>query len=377
MGDRDFTVGIEEEYLIVDRDSRDLIKETPHDLMAACKATLGEQVSPEFLQSQVEVGTRVSDSIAEAGKDLSRLRRTVADEATRCGFGLVAASTHPFAQWDAQRPTDRDRYQTLARDLQGVVRRLVICGMHVHVAIHDEDLRVDLMNQAAYFLPHILALTTSSPFWRGEDTGLMSYRLSVFDNLPRTGLPNRMESWVDWQRHVDVLVRANVIEDASKIWWDLRPSARFPTLELRICDVATRLEDALAAAALFQSVLHMLKRLRRDNQTWRIYGPMFIRENRWRAQRYGVDEGLIDFGKGAMVSYRDLLEELLSLVAEDADALGCTAELAHARTILDRGTSAHTQRRAYEAALATGAERQDALVAVVDTLMNETVADLA
>ena len=377
MSERDFTVGIEEEYLIVDRESRDLIQETPNDLMDACKATLGDQVSPEFLQSQVEVGTRVSGTIAEAGRDLTHLRKTVAEEASRCGYGLIAASTHPFAQWDAQRPTDRDRYHTLARDLQGVVRRLVICGMHVHVAIHDEDLRVDLMNQAAYFLPHILALTTSSPFWRGDDTGLMSYRLSVFDNLPRTGLPNRMESWVDWQRHVDVLVRAGVIEDATKIWWDLRPSARFPTLELRICDVATRLADALAAAALFQSVLHMLKRLRRNNQTWRIYGPMFVRENRWRAQRYGVDEGLIDFGKGAMVPFGDLLEELLSLVEEDAEALGCTAELAHARTIISRGTSAHAQRRAYEAALAAGADRQEALAAVVDLLINETVADLA
>jgi carboxylate-amine ligase len=373
---RNFTVGIEEEYLLVDRVSRDLIREAPAAMLTRCQDQLGDQVTTEFLQSQIEIGTKVCGSIAEARADLGRLRSTVARAAEEDGMGLIAASTHPFALWSDQKTTEKDRYQELARDMQAVVRRMVICGMHVHVCIADADERIDLMNQVAYFLPHLLALSTSSPFWGGEDTGLASYRLAIFDNMPRTGLPGTFDSWAEYQRHVGVLVKTGVIEDTSKIWWDIRPSARFPTLEMRICDVCTRLDHAVAIAALSQCLLHMLHRLRRMNQRWRTYAGMLVAENRWRAQRYGTDDGLIDFGKAKMVPYADLLDEIIELTLPDAEALGCTDEVLKARDILTQGTSAHGQRRAYAAALAKGASPEEAMRAVVDMLIEETAAGL-
>jgi len=371
-----FSLGIEEEYLLIDRTTRDLVSEPPPPMMSECEKRLGGQVTPEFLRSQIEVGTRVCGSVAEARSDLARLRATVAEVAAQHGMAPIASSTHPFARWDVQKHTDKERYNVLARDLQAVARRLVICGMHVHVGIDDTELRIDLMNQVAYFLPHLLALSTSSPFWRGEDTGLMSYRISVWDELPRTGLPERFESWGEYQRHVDILVKSGIIEDATKIWWDVRASARFPTIEMRITDVCTRLDDAATIAALFLCILSMLYRLRRNNQRWRIYARMLVNENRWRAQRYGMDEGLVDFGLGRIVPYRDLLDELLGLVAEDARRLGCEAEVMRARDIAKRGTSAHQQRRVFAEAVARGATPHEALAAVVDWLVAETVRDL-
>lgn len=370
-----FTVGIEEEYLLVDRETRDLAADPPDDMIDDCSREIDcGTVSPEFLRSQIEVGTRVCATVAEAHAALAQLRGRVADVAAGYGLAPIAASTHPFAQWDSLKHTDKERYSTLAHDLQGVGRRLVICGMHVHVGIEDPELRIDLLNQVAYFLPHFLALSTSSPFWRGVDTGLASYRISVFNELPRTGLPERFDSWGEFQRHVDVLVGAGLLPDASKLWWDVRPSCRFPTLEMRITDVCTRLEDATAVAALYVCTLRMLWRLRRANQRWRIYAHMLIDENRWRAQRYGIDgDGLVDFGRGRVEPYSVLLEELMGLIAEDAVALNCEAELAHCRHILDRGTSAHRQRSVFEAALGAGADRPEALRAVVDMLITETV----
>ncbi len=260
----------------------------------------------------------------------------------------------------------------LARDMQAVARRLVICGMHVHVGVEDPDLRLDLMNQAVYFLPHLLALSTSSPFWRGEDTGLMSYRLAVFDELPRTGLPEVFESWAEYRRHVGVLVNAGLIEDATKMWWDIRPSERFPTVEMRVTDVCPLLEDAVCVAALFHSVVAMLHRYRRGNLRWRRYARMLVDENRWRAQRYGLDEGMVDFGRGELVAFADLIDELLDLLAPDARALGCEAEAAHAREIVRRGTSAHRQRAVFVEATGDGASREEALARVVDLLVEET-----
>ncbi|MBI3516810.1 MAG: carboxylate-amine ligase [Proteobacteria bacterium] len=371
-----FTVGIEEEYHLVDRATRDLASDPPAGLLDECKAELDQQVSPEFLRTQIEVGTRVCTSLAEARADLARLRATVARVAGRHGLAPIAAATHPFANWDAQKPTDAQRYNTIARDLQMVGRRLVICGMHVHVGVEDEELRIDLMNQVAYFLPHLLALSTSSPFWRGEDTGLKSYRVSVFNGLPRTGLPEMFASWGEYQRHIRMLTTAGVIDDATKLWWDVRPSARFPTLEMRITDICTRLDDTISIAALFRCLLRMLWRLRRDNQRWRLYARMLVEENRWRAQRYGTDDGLVDFGKGAIVPYAQLLEEILVLTAEDAAAFGCTAEVAGARDILARGTSADRQRAVFNAALAAGTPRKLALEQVVDHLIAETVEGL-
>ena len=288
----------------------------------------------------------------------------------------IAAATHPFARWEAQRTTERVRYQSLESDLQGVARRLAICGMHVHIGIPDDELRIDLLSQASYFLPHLLALSTSSPFWQGDNTGLKSYRLAVFDEMPRTGTPERFASWGEYRRHVDILVSAGLIEDATKLWWDLRPSDRFPTLEMRITDCCTTFEDTLSIAALFRCLLRMLWRLKRENQRWRLYARMLIDENRWRAQRYGFDQGLVDFGRDAIVPYAELLEEILALVDQDARHFGCIGEVMHAREILSRGTSADRQLAVFDQALSEGAARDDALAAVVDWLIAETVAGL-
>jgi len=241
------------------------------------------------------------------------------------------------------------------------------------VCIDDPDMRIDIHNQFAYFLPHLLALSASSPFWQGRDTKLKSYRLAVFDALPRTGLPTQFASFGEYERTVNVLVQAGMIEDTSKIWWDLRPSSRFPTLEMRVCDVPTRLNDTLSIAALYVCIARLLYRLRRNNQHWRQYPNFLIDENRWRAQRYGMDDGLIDFGVENVVPFADLMEELIELVREDAEAMGCVAEIEHVREIVKGGTSADRQRRVYAKAIEDGAEPEDALKAVVDTLMAETV----
>jgi carboxylate-amine ligase len=371
-----FTIGVEEEYLLVDRQTRDLAADPPRELMEACEARLAGRVAPEFLRAQIEVGTGVCRGIAEVRADLTELRRTVAEVASGFGLAPIAASTHPFARWSSQRHTARERYEALARDLRAVVERLLICGMHVHVAIEDADLRIDLMNQVKYFLPHLLALSTSSPFWQGANTGLMSYRLTVFDALPRTGVPERFESYGEYQRLVSRFVEAGLIEDGTKIWWDVRPSARFPTLEMRMTDVCTRLEDTLTVAALYVCLLSMLWRLRAMNQRWRIYPVICIEENRWRAQRYGPTDTLVDFGKGAQVPYAELLDEIIALVTPDAERLGCLPEVLHAREIVRRGTSASRQIAVYEAALSAGAEPAEALQSVVDWLIEATVAGL-
>ncbi len=373
-----FTVGIEEEYLLVDRQTRDLAIDPPPALMDALHDVFADgvhgAVAPEFLRSQVEVGTKVCTTVQEAAAALGSLRLTLAEVAGAHGLAPMAASTHPFAQWDRLKHTDKERYSVLANDLQTVVRRLVICGMHVHVGIEDPDLRLDLMNQVTYFLPHLLALSTSSPFWRGQDSGLKSYRVSVFNELPRTGLPEPFTSYTEYQRHVQILITAGLIEDSTKIWWDVRPSHRFPTLEMRITDVCTRLEDAVCIAAIFVCLTRMLYRLRRSNQRWRQYARMLVAENRWRAQRYGLDAGLVDFGRGEVVDFDDLVEEILDLISPDAAALGCQREVLHAREIIKRGTSAHNQLRVFKDAKDAGANDAEALTAVVDALVAATVA---
>ena len=372
IAEPEFTLGIEEEYFLADRATRDVVTDPPDTMLAEYEVLLGAQVSREFLRSQIEVGTRVCSSLAEARADLRRLRGTIASVADRHGMAPVAAATHPFARWGSQRTTERGRYRNLESDLQGVGRRLVICGLHVHIGIPDDELRIDLLNQASYFLPHLLALSTSSPFWQGENTGLKSYRLAVFDEMPRTGTPERFASWGEYRRHVEILVGAGLIEDATKLWWDLRPSDRFPTLEMRITDCCTTLDDTLSIAGMFRCLLRMLWRLKRENQRWRLYSRMLIDENRWRAQRYGIDQGLVDFGKGAIVPYAELLEEILALIDQDARHFDCVEEVAHAREILARGTSAHRQLAVFEHALSEGASRSEALAAVVDWLIVET-----
>lgn len=377
MAEPGFTIGIEEEYLLVDRGTRDIVTSPPEAMLAACQDKAPGQIHPEFLRCQIEVGTPVCKTVQEARAELARLRGTVAGVADAHGLAPIAASTHPFAAWEPQQHTNRDRYNMLARDLGAPARRLMICGMHVHVGVEDDDLRIDLMNQIRYFLPHLLALSTSSPFWRGRDMERKSYRLSVWHELPRTGMPESFESYGEYLAHVNGLVRTGVIEDASKLWWDIRPSSRFPTLEMRITDVCTRLDDAVTIAALYVCLLRMLWRLKLKNVTWRPYKNLFIGENRWRAQRYGFDDGLVDFGRGAIIPYPDLLEELLDLVREDAEHFGCVAEVENARDILKRGSSAHRQVAIYREALESGATGWEALAKVVDWLIDETVVGVA
>ncbi len=370
-----FTLGIEEEYLLVDTETMDLAA-APDALMDACVLQLEKKVSPEFLQCQIEVGTGVCSTAAEAREDLAHLRRTIARLAGDYGLAPLAVSTHPFADWHKQRFTDKERYRALEKDLAGVARRMLICGMHVHVGIEDDDLRIDLLNQFPYFLPHLLALSASSPFWEGIETGLRSYRLTVFDNLPRTGLPPRFSSFAEYERSVRTIINSNIIEDSTKIWWDLRPSARFPTLESRICDVSPRLNDTIAIAALTQCIFRMLHGLRSGNMRWREYDRFLVEENRWRAQRYGLSEGLIDFGIGTVVPFGSLMQELLQLVAPHAEVLGCSDEVRSVENILKSGTSAERQLKVYHDALEDGADEPEALKEVVRTLMVEFSQDL-
>lgn len=377
MQEPSFTIGIEEEYLLIDPETGDLAADPPDELLEAAAARAPDQmITPEFLRAQIEVGTRVCRTIGEARSSLMELRCAVRDTVADYDLAFAAASTHPFAEWSTQRPTRRERYETLARDLQAVVRRLLICGMHVHVCIEEPDLRIDLMNQVRYFLPHLLALTASSPYWQGHETGLKSYRLTVFDALPRTGVPDQFQSFTEYQRLVDQFVSAGLIEDASKLWWDIRPSCHYPTLEMRVADVCTRFEDAITVAAMYACLLRMLYRLRLSNQRWRIYPSALIQENRWLAMRYGVGGQLVDFGKGAQTDFADLIDELVELVAEDAEALDCVAEIEHARTIVRRGTSADMQKQVFAERQAAGDDRATAFRAVVDRLIEESSAGL-
>jgi len=366
------TLGIEEEYLLVDRATGAVAAEPPDELFEALHVRTAGRAFPEFLRAQVEVATPVCRDIAEARRELSGLRRAVIEEAGRFGLAPIAASSHPFSLTSKQKRTDKERYVALLEEMQGAARRMMICGLHVHVGVEDDDLRIDLMNQLTYFLPHLLALSCSSPFWEGERTGLMSFRLMIFNGVPRTGLPEQFSSWGEYRRHTDILVETGIIADTSRIWWDLRPSARYPTLETRVMDCCTTLEDALSLAALNQCLVRMLWRLRRANQRWRMYSHLLLGENRWRAMRYSYDAGLLDLGRQSVVPFAELLEELLALVAEDAEVLGCSAEIARLPEIMARGTSAHRQLQVYDQAVQQGATVEEALGAVVNWLITET-----
>jgi carboxylate-amine ligase len=342
--------------------------------MSRCKDILGPKVTHEFLQSQVEVGTGVCATVAEARADLRALRRAIAEAASEFGLRMIASSTHPWAHWREQEPVDMERYRILGAEHRSLARRMAICGMHVHAGIADPDLRVDLMSQVSYFMPHLLALSTSSPFWEGHDTGLKAFRPIIIGDLPRSGLPETFESWSDWTELLDVLAETGMVTDPSKIWWDMRPSAKHPTLEIRICDICTFVEDGLTIAALYQSILAFLYHLKSSNQRWRHYRRLLILENKWRAQRYGVDAELADFGKRKVVPMPELIDELIELLSPHARELGCLAEIEHARTIVRRGTSADHQLRVYNAALAAGATDHEAQVGVVDWLIAQSAA---
>ncbi len=359
----ELTLGIEEEYQIIDPESREL-KSYIQELLDQGRVVLHDQIKQEFLQSQVEVGSHICRNIPELRDEVIRLRRSICQLAESNGLRVAAASTHPFSSWAKQDVSVGERYTQLRTNMAELARRMLIFGMHVHVGIDDKELMIDVMNQARYFLPHLLALTTSSPFWLGRDTGLKSYRTVIFESLPRTGLPPIFDSWADYQGFVDMLVETNCIDEPTKIWWDVRPHPKFPTIEFRVCDICTKVEEAVAVAAIIQAIVAKLIRLRRDNQSWRTYRHHLINENKWRAVRYGIQGQLIDFGKRIELPMADLTEELLGFVDDMVDELGTRAEVEYIHTMLREGTSADRQRAVFE--------KTGDLRAVVDSLVEET-----
>ncbi|HYJ87349.1 MAG TPA: carboxylate-amine ligase [Pyrinomonadaceae bacterium] len=359
-----FTLGIEEEFQIVDPKTREL-RSHVSEFLEEGKMLLGEQIKPEMIQSMVEVGTGICKNIQEARADITRLRSIISGLAGKTGLAIVAASTHPFSHWQDQKIYDDERYALLVQELQTVARSLLIFGLHVHVGVEDLERRIHIMNAARYFLPHVLALTTSSPFWMGHNTGLKSYRTEVFKQFPRTDIPDHFDSYANFQRYVDLLIKTQCINDGKKIWWDLRPHPVFPTLEFRICDIPTRVDDTVAIAALFQAIVAKLTKLIEKNLGFRLYRRMLIQENKWRAVRWGIDGKMIDFGKQKEVPTRDLILELLEFVDDVVDVLGSRKEIEHIHTILERRTSAEEQLRVFE-------ETKD-LKAVVDRLIELTM----
>ncbi len=374
------TIGIEEEYQIIDPQSRNLHSYISEFLSQDERRPAKLNLKPEFMQSQVEVGSHVCRNISEVRQEVRRLRRAVSEMATENGLAIAAASTHPFAHWDQQSITEGARYRELLDDMRAVARRLLIFGMHVHIGFghHDDprlkDLMIEIMNQARYFVPHLLALSTSSPFWHGENTGLKSYRSIIFEMMPRTGLPHSFHSWAEYKSYENMLMKVGSFgkrDPVAKIWWDIRPHPTFDTLEFRIADICTRVEEAVCIAALFQAICAKLLKLRRSNLSWRQYRHMNISENKWRAVRYGIEGELIDWGKEESVPFHFLMEELLEIIDDVVDELGSRREVEHVRTILKNGTSADRQLRVYTQ---HGGDdnREEALRAVVDNLVKET-----
>ncbi len=362
--------GIEEEYFLVHRDTRDLVREEQPKLMAALKAALGDQVCGEFLCSQIEIGTRVCHSPQDARLELARLRNSVIELADTHGLSVMAASTHPFARWSEQKVVDQPRYHDIAHDLADVGNRLSTCGMHVHVGIEDCETRIGIMNRARQFLPLLLALSSSSPFWQGRNTGLRCFRLAVTDSQPRSGLPEHFDDWDHYEQATALLRRSGAIDDPTKIWWDIRPSSRFPTLEMRMTDVCPRIDDAVTVALLFVCICRML--CRTHSVADRAQSLLVLNENRWRAQRYGIAGELIDFERRQLVPCAALVRALLTAIAQDAEAQGCTSEIDRVAEILTCGTSADRQIAAYEDMRESGCTDAEALKGVVDLLVSET-----
>jgi carboxylate-amine ligase len=369
-----FSIGIEEEYFLADQDSKAAVARMPRGLIRRARDILGAQVTPELLQAQIEAVTPVCQSLDEARGHLRHYRAALQGAAGEFGLQVFAAGTHPMAEWPDQVPTDKPRYHRLADELQSLALRNMMCGLHVHVEIRDPQARIDIMNRIRPFLPVLLALSTSSPFWRKRPTGLMGYRLAAYDELPRTGIPDVFASLADYETLIDTMVSAGAIADASHVWWAIRPSLRYPTLELRIADSCPHVEDALCIAALYRCLVRALGRAPALNGIWRSHTRMLIEENRWRAQRYGTGEGQIDFAGKRLVPFADVVDGLLVLIAEDAEALGCVTEVQHARAILRRGTAAAEQLALYRAARAGGATRIAALREVVGWLAATTAA---
>lgn len=377
------TIGIEEEYQIIDPQSRGLISYV-QQLLNRGRVVLGDQIKPEFMQSQIEVGSHICRDIHEARREIVRLRRTVAEVAGEHGAVIAAASTHPFSRWAEQDISEGERYRDLETEMKEVVRRLLIFGMHVHIGFGKTpealELLIDIQNQLRYFLPHLLALSTSSPFWHKRDTGLKSYRSIIFQSLPRTGIPPTFKSFGEYRSYVEVMAKVGSLgknrdpqnADVTKLWWDSRPQPGLGTLEVRVMDICTSLDDAMCLTALVQALVAKLIKLRNQNQSWRIYRSKLIEENKWRAVRYGIDGSLIDFGIAEEVPMPRLAEEILAFVDDVLDELGSRQEAEHLPVLLARGTSADRQLQVYRQALETGATETDALTRVVDFLVQET-----
>jgi glutamate---cysteine ligase / carboxylate-amine ligase len=358
------TLGIEEEYQIVDPKTGEL-RSYITEILEEGKMLLREQVKPELHQAMVEIGSEVCQTPGELRTELIRLRRTIMELAGKNGLKIIAAGTHPFSSWLEQEITPQERYMGVKQDMQELAQRLLIFGTHVHVGIEDREFLIDAMNVARYFMPHVLALSTSSPFWMGRLTGLKSYRSIIFRNFPRSGIPRIFSSWQDYQYLVSTLVNTHSIPDSSKIWWDVRPNHSYPTLEFRICDVCTRVDEAIAMAAIFQAIIAKLWKLRRDNMTFRVYPHDLIDENKWRAVRYGIEGNLIDFGKQEEKPARELIRELVGWFIDDVvDELGSRKEVEYAYRILQEGSSADRQLATYQ--------RTGSFKAVVDQLIKET-----
>jgi carboxylate-amine ligase len=359
-----FSIGIEEEYQIIDPQTREL-KSYITQFLADGKVMLRESIKAEMHQSMVEVGTEVCYTPAEARSELVRLRKAIMELAGRHNLKIAAAGSHPFSSWVNQDITPFERYIGVKQDMQMLAQQLLIFGTHIHIGIEDPDLLIDIMNAVRYMLPHALCLTTSSPFWIGQDTGLKSYRSIIFRNFPRTGIPPSFGSSSEFKNYVDTLVKTGSIPDGTKIWFDVRPNHNYPTLEFRICDVCTRIDEAVCIAAIFQALVFKLWKLRRDNMTFRIYPAMLIEENKWRAVRYGLDGKLIDFGKKEELPARELIREMIDWFLEDViDEFGGRKDIEYAYRILEEGSSADRQLATYN--------RTGDMHVVVDQLIAET-----
>jgi carboxylate-amine ligase len=363
MKEHTFTLGIEEEFAIIDPDTREL-RSHIQEILEGGKVVLKEQIKPEMHQSVVELGTEICPSIVDARQHVIDLRSRLAELAGRSGLKIASVGTHPFSHWRDQLITQGERYREIVKDMQQLARANLIFGLHVHVGIPDRESAIHVMNQARYFLPHIYALSTNSPFWVGQDTGLKGYRLKVFERFPRTGIPDSFESLSEYEDFCKLLVKTGCIDNAKKIWWDIRLHPFFDTLEVRVCDAQTRVDDTLAMAALIQAIIARLYKLLRQNTTFRIYRRRLLDENRWRASRYGIDGKLIDFGREAEVETRSLLNELLEFVATEVDELGSAREMAHVERIMREGTGADRQLAAWQ--------RMQDMKAVVDQIVRET-----
>ena len=363
-----FTLGIEEEFAIVDPDTREL-RSHIQEILEYGKVILKEQIKPEMHQSVVELGTEICQSIVDARAHVIELRSRLAELAGRSGLKIASVGTHPFSHWRDQLITQGERYREIVKDMQQLARANLIFGLHVHVGIPDRDVAIHVMNQARYFLPHIYALSVNSPFWVGQDTGLKGYRLKVFERFPRTGIPDSFESLSEYEDYCKLLVKTGCVDNAKKIWWDIRLHPFFDTLEVRVCDAQSRVADTLAIAALIQAVIAKLHKLQRQNMSFRIYRRRLLDENRWRAARYGIDGKLIDFGKETEVETRSLLNELLEFIATEANEFGTQNEMAHIERIIREGTGADRQLAAWE--------RTQDMKAVVDHIVAETYEGLS